>query len=172
MKYFRPALGYRTYLIQKQRFSVGASLKHFWEGNWAHSAVKDSYSCACILLRCQLVIAFQFNGSGHPGKEKKPHEVTRYRARLTTENWGYWPQLPQCDSYLTARMLGDPSWPWSIWLYLKLQCTVVEFDKNQTRRYFDVKATPSCKNGPLFLFSVCDGAITSCFVTCGTLLLC
>lgn len=50
-------------------------------------------------------------------------------------------------------MLGGPSW--SVWLSFKLWCTVIEFDKNQTRRYFDVKVIPSCERGPLFLFLVC-----------------
>lgn len=35
-------------------------------------------------------------------------------------------QLPQCDSHLAAGMLGGPSRPWSVQLYLKIQCTVIE----------------------------------------------
>lgn len=53
---------------------------------------------------------------------------------VTTESLGNWPQLPQCDSYLAAEMLGGPSRPWSVPLYLKFQRTVVECDKSQTKR--------------------------------------
>lgn len=38
------SLGYDQHLdalIQKQCFSVGGSLKHFWEEKWTYSAVKD-----------------------------------------------------------------------------------------------------------------------------------
>lgn len=54
--------------------------------------------------------------------------------------------------------------------YLKLQCTLVESDKNQSRRYVDVQVTSSVRRGPLFLFLICSSAITS-FVICSMLLL-
>lgn len=47
---------------------------------------------------------------------------------------------------------------------------MIEFDKNQTRRYFDAKVTPSYEKGPLFLLLVCNGAIASFCVTRSMLL--